>query len=190
MAANSSGLWDDRDDRPEHNDDQPRGYRVEDDNNLEEKDLKTKYLFGDGKMKNADAPGMEGHPEGGQKFGQENLTPSGNDEGNPPQNAKDNNPYFKRKEPSEEHPENSNFRSKEQSGSPDYQQVKPKNEGGESGKKQQEQAQQEDQNTYQEGTADNDGQTNIPGPNELPDQQKVGEDNDGKRGDGKYHVET
>ncbi len=34
---------------------------------------------------------------------------------------------------------------------------------------------------YQEGTADNDGQqeTNIPGPIELPDQQKVGEPDPG-----------
>jgi hypothetical protein len=36
--------------------------------------------------------------------------------------------------------------------------------------------------TYQEGTADND-QTNIPGPNEVPDQQKVGENIDGDEKD-------
>jgi hypothetical protein len=29
--------------------------------------------------------------------------------------------------------------------------------------------------SYQEGTADGDGDVNIPGPNEVPDQQKVGE---------------
>ena len=45
------------------------------------------------------------------------------------------------------------------------------------------------QESQQEGTADKDGngKPNIPGPNELPDQQKVGEDNDD---DEKYHVET
>jgi hypothetical protein len=41
----------------------------------------------------------------------------------------------------------------------------------------------------QQGTADNDGKNNdkpnIPGPLEVPDQQKVGEDNDEK-----YHIET
>jgi hypothetical protein len=40
--------------------------------------------------------------------------------------------------------------------------------------------------TYQEGTADND-QTNIPGPNEVPDQQKVGENIDDDERD---HIET
>jgi len=41
-------------------------------------------------------------------------------------------------------------------------------------------------NTYREGTADND-EPNIPGPNELPDQQKVGEDVDD---DDRGHIET
>lgn len=128
----------------------PNAYRVEDDSNLDEKDLKTHYLFGDGKMKDPNAPGMEGQGMGGQAFGQNNLTPSGNDKDNPSQTAGTGNAYFNRTQPAEEHPENSNF--------------KPGKEA----------------NTYQEGTADNDGkgdeQINIPGPNELPDQQKVGED--------------
>jgi hypothetical protein len=117
----------------------PKAYRVEDDDNLEEKDLKTHYLFGEGKMKSTTDPGMEGQGMGGEKFGDNNLTPSGNDKGNPPQNAGTDNAYFNRTQPAEEHPENSNFEPKEQEGQP-----------------------------------------NIPGPNELPDQQKVGEDNGGK----------
>jgi hypothetical protein len=40
--------------------------------------------------------------------------------------------------------------------------------------------------TYRERTADND-EPNIPGPNEVPDQQKVGEDADNE---GKEHIET
>ena len=44
---------------------------------------------------------------------------------------------------------------------------------------------------YYEGTDDNDGeqQTNIPGPIELPDQQKVGEPDPGNT-DENDHVET
>jgi hypothetical protein len=118
----------------------PDAYRVEDDDNLEEKDLKTHYLFGEGKMKSATDAGMEGQGMGGEKFGDNNLTPSGNDKANPPQNAGTGNAYFNRTQPAEEHPEDSNFEPKEQEGQP-----------------------------------------NIPGPSELPDQQKVGEDNDGKR---------
>jgi hypothetical protein len=49
------------------------------------------------------------------------------------------------------------------------------------------------QSPYREGTADNDDkdneQTNIPGPNELPDQQKVGEPDPGNN-DEEDHVET
>jgi hypothetical protein len=149
----------------EHNENSPKpnAYRVEDDDNLEEKDLKTHYLFGDSEMKDPNAPGMEGQGMGGQAFGQNNLTPSGDDKDNPSQNAGQGNAYFNRTQPAEEHPENSNF--------------KPGNQD----------------NTYQEGTADNDGkgtgQTIIPGPNEVPDQQKVGEGL-GRQDDGKDHIET
>ena len=43
------------------------------------------------------------------------------------------------------------------------------------------------QKGYQEDTPDNNtnGKPNIPGPGEVPDQQKVGEDDEDK-----YHVET
>jgi hypothetical protein len=139
----------------------PNAYRVEDDDNLEEKDLKTHYLFGDSKMKSTTDPGMEGQGMGGQKFGENNLTPAGNDKANPPQNAGEDNAYFRRRQPAEEHPEDSNFEA-------------------------------------------NNDQPNIPGPGELPEQQKVGEDtpkpqekyregtadDDGYSASGKWHVET
>ena len=118
----------------------PNAYRVEGDKNLEEKDLKRTYLFGHAKMKSVDDPGMEGQGMGGQSFGEGNLTPAGNDEANPPQNAGEGNPYFRRTQPAEEHPEDENFIPRDQEGGP----------GKES-------------------------EFYIPGPQELPDQQKVGE---------------
>ena len=119
----------------------PEAYRVEEDNSLEEKDLKRTYLFGKGEMKDTRAPGMEGQGMGGQSFGKNNITPAGNDRDNPPQNAGEDNAYFKRTQPAQEHPEDENFVANNQEGSP------------RTGKE----------------------QPNIPGPNELPDQQKVGE---------------
>lgn len=119
--------------------DKPNAYRVDDDKNLEEKDLKRTYLFGDAKMKSTDDPGMEGQGMGGHSFGENHLTPAGNDEANPPQNAGEGNPYFRRTQPAEEHPEDENFVARDQEGGPG----KP--------------------------------EPNVPGPQELPDQQKVGE---------------
>jgi len=135
---------DEHDVKNDENSSKPNAYRVEDDDNLEEKDLKTHYLFGEGKMKSTSDPGMEGQGMGGEKFGENNLTPAGNDKDNPPQNAGEDNAYFARTQPAEEHPEDSNFEAKDQEGGP--------------GK----------------------DQPNIPGSNELPDQQKVGEDKGGK----------
>jgi hypothetical protein len=133
-----------KNDRDNHSD-QPNAYRVDDDNNADEKNL-VRSLVGDDEKK----PVTEGQPMGGENFGSNNVTPSGDDKNNPSQNAGYSNAYFRRTEPAEEHPENSNFKPDE---NPEY----------------------------QEGTADNDGESNakpnIPGPNELPDQQKVGEDN-------------
>lgn len=129
--------------QPTDNSVKPNAYRVDDDDNLEEEDLKRTFLFGEGKMKSTTDPGMEGQGMGGQNFGGNNLTPAGNDPANPPQNAGEGNAYFRRTQPAEEHPENENFVAREQEGGP--------------GKE--------------------DAETNIPGPNELPDQQKVGEDN-------------
>ncbi|HTK19608.1 MAG TPA: hypothetical protein VL442_08855 [Mucilaginibacter sp.] len=120
----------------------PNAYRVDDANNLEEKDLKRTYLFGDAKMKDADAPGMEGQGMGGQSFGENNITPAGNDKANPPQNAGEENAYFRRTQPAEEHPENENFVVQNQEEAPGTTKSRP----------------------------------NIAGPQELPDQQKVGED--------------
>jgi hypothetical protein len=119
--------------------DKPNAYRVKDDKDLEEKDLKRTYLFGDAKIKSTEDPGMEGQGMGGHSFGENNLTPAGNDEANPPQNAGEGNPYFRRTQPAEEHPEDENFVPRDQEGGP--------------GK----------------------SEPNIPGPQELPDQQKVGE---------------
>ena len=118
----------------------PNAYRVEDDDNEDEKDL-TRF---DDKR-----PISEGEPMGGQNFGSNNVTRAGNDPANPAKNSGNSNGYFKRTEPAEEHPENSNFKPGEQA-------------------------------VYNEGTVDNDGEAddkpNIPGPGELPDQQKVGEE--------------
>lgn len=88
----------------------PHGYHVEDDNNLEEKDLKRNYLFGSSEDADANQPGMEGEGYGGHNFGKTVVTTSGDDPANPSQNAGSTNPYFKRTEPSEEHPENNNFK--------------------------------------------------------------------------------
>jgi len=60
-----------------HRDGKPNGYRLEDDDNLEEKDLKRTFLFGDAEMKSTNDPGM-----GAQNFGKNNVTPAGNDQGN------------------------------------------------------------------------------------------------------------
>src|SRR6218665_915048 len=86
----------------------PNAYRVEDDNATEEKDLKG--ILG-GEVKDANAPGMEGEGAGGHKFGEINNTPSGDDKNNPSRNAGYSNGYFARTEPSDEHPENNNFKA-------------------------------------------------------------------------------
>lgn len=70
-------------------------------------------------------PVREGQPAGGQKFGEDNNTPSGDDKNNPSENAGYTNEYFRRTEPSEEHPENTNFKPAEQEGEPDYDSAQP-----------------------------------------------------------------
>jgi hypothetical protein len=130
----------------------PSAYRVEDDDNLEEKDLKRTYLFGDSKVKSTNAPGMEGQGMGGENFGQNILTPSGDDKANPSQNAGYTNAYFRRTEPSEEHLEDSNLVAENQLGKPgDY---SDQQKAGEDEGKQNLTPQQD----YQEGTDDNDRQ--------------------------------
>jgi len=162
----------------------PTGYRVDDDDNIEEKDLERSFIYDEDKEK----PGMEGKPMGGQNFGNNNLTPAGDDKNNPSQSAGYSNAYFDRTEPSEEHPEDTNFKAAEQDGAPDYEKTQshaditndsPKPETRERGNGENDRPHKSE--SYQEGTADNDGQqqTNIPGPIELPDQQKVGESDPG-----------
>ena len=129
-------------------------------------------------------PIREGEPMGGHRFGENAITPSGDDKNNPSKNAGYNNAYFGRTEPSEEHPEDTNFRPADQEGAPNYDKAQPyskmtaqdpKPEPVERGNGENDRPHKSA--PYVEGTDDNDGQqqTNIPGPIELPDQQKVGE---------------
>ncbi|NCD71880.1 hypothetical protein [Mucilaginibacter agri] len=139
---------------------EPRGYHVDDDKNLKEKDLKRHYLFGEAHMADPDSPGHEGVGDGGQNFGKTNVTTSGDDSANPSRNAGYTNAYFKRTEPAEEHPENSNFKPAHQEGS-------PTKDG---------QGQSTNSNIYQEGTSDYDGGTQKGEPaNANPVQNKIGD---------------
>jgi hypothetical protein len=146
-------------------DNKPHGYRVEDDSNLEEKDLRRTYLFGKGnEEKTGNEPNMEGNGTGGQRFGKSSDTPSGDDKNNPSQNAGYTNEYFRRTEPSDEHPEDNNFKDPNQLGQPNYTQAADASKTGQS----------DFENTGPTKDAE-DKEINIPGPNELPDQQQVGE---------------
>lgn len=126
--------------------DKATGYRADNENGTEEKDLKGNPLFGRGEMHEV----REGQPMGGQSFGHDgNPTPTGDDKDNPSRNAGYTNGYFARTKPSEEYTDNNNFKAPEQQGEPDYSKA----------------------------------QVNIAGPQEVPDQQKVGEDTED-------HIET
>lgn len=171
----------------------PTAYEVKDDDNLEEKDLRrTTFMFGS-EEKDGTEPDMESNGAGGHRFGENANTPSGDDGNNPSQNAGYSNEYFRRSEPSEEHPENNNFRDPNQLGQSNYTEATgaaptgqsdeentgPEKEGGEDSSEENKDEQNE---TYQEGTADNDGATSgtnadgdVAGYGELPEQQKVGE---------------
>ncbi|WP_114937029.1 hypothetical protein [Mucilaginibacter endophyticus] len=185
MELRDEELSSDELNRPEQEENKPNAYRVEDDHNEEEKDLKRSYLFGSSEMKSPDDEGMEGKGMGGQNFGQNNITPAGNDKDNPSQMAGNNHEYFNRTQPAEEHPENSNFKDPNQAGNANYSDVISASQNGRSdedtGETETDDKKPNPQQPYQEGTADDDGysekkqQTNIPGPNEVPDQQKVGE---------------
>ncbi|CAN5185764.1 hypothetical protein BH09BAC6_BH09BAC6_33980 [soil metagenome] len=194
MIANNDDLADDRDIHPRSvNSGKAGGYQVDDDG-VEEKDLERTFLFGDGGEENTQKPVREGEPMGGQAFGKNNNTPAGDDKNNPSQNAGYSNAYFARTEPSEEHPENSNFTAPKQDGQPDYSKAEskrpvtdemPKPEKVERGNGENDRP--HPQEPFREGTADID-EPNIPGPGEVPDQQKVGEelDDPGERD----HIET
>ncbi|MDB5001461.1 MAG: hypothetical protein JWP67_1938 [Mucilaginibacter sp.] len=153
-------------------DNKPHAYRVEDDSNLEEKDLRRSFLFGKGdEEKTGNEPNMEGSGTGGQRFGKSSDTPAGDDKNNPSQNAGYTNEYFRRTEPSDEQPENNNFKDPNQLGQPNYTQAADASKTGQSDEENTGPV--KDADGYARGTTGSN--TNIPGPNELPEQQQVGE---------------
>ncbi len=104
-------------------------------------------------MKSVNDPGWKAKEWAVSNFGQNNLTFSGDDKANPSQYAGYDNAYFRRNEPSEEHPEDSNF-------IPLDQEQLPGIPAPGSPAKQGEQHRQapNPQQEYREGTADDDGQ--------------------------------
>jgi len=161
MLYKEDEIKNDRDNHSEAS--KPNAYRV-DNENKEEKSEPVQQT----------KPVREGQPMGGQNFGSNNVTPAGDDKNNPSQNAGYTNEYFRRTEPAEEHTESNNFKSQDQEGRSDYDKATSKEpDPDRNGDKPQ------PKQGYEEGTADNDGKSNvepnIPGPNELPDQQKVAE---------------
>ncbi|MFD1256746.1 hypothetical protein ACFQ3S_08050 [Mucilaginibacter terrae] len=153
------------------------GYKVEDDDNLEEKDLKRSFLGGEDA--NPNQHGYESHGMGGESFGEINETRSGDDLANPSRNAGYTNDYFKRTEPLQEHPENQNFKPVEQEGEPDMNQGKEEVAGYREAPEQQKVGGvEDDHNQTQEGTSDNDG-----------DQQKVNQDDSDTPGTAYYKPE-
>ncbi|TSJ36390.1 hypothetical protein FO440_23095 [Mucilaginibacter corticis] len=91
----------------------------------------------------------EGQPNGGENFGKNNITQAGNDDNNPAQNAGEDNAYFNRKQPAEEHTESNNFKPLDQEGSPDYAKAQ-------TGKSDNDPKRDPSKQTYEEGTADDD----------------------------------
>ncbi|WP_295798382.1 hypothetical protein [Mucilaginibacter sp.] len=181
MEFNNNKHLDDWDSSPNKPADKPNAWRVNDDKNLTEERL-ARNLYG--KSENNMKPVKEGQAMGGHSFGKNSKTPAGDDRNNPSQNAGYTNAYFARTEPSEEHPEDTNFKVKSQDGEPDYAKAQPySNWHNETPKPEKPEERGDGENdrpheetSYQEGTADNENEPNIPGPNEVPDQQKVGED--------------
>lgn len=164
MNINDKDVLNDEDHSATENKTQVNAYKIEDEKEQDEKSL-TNFLSSDSDIN----PVKEGTPSGGQNFGKNNLTPAGNDQNNPSQYAGNTNPYFDRKEPSEEHPEDSNFTAKEQDGGPDYDKAQPgftvkdevtKPEKLERGNDKNDRPHETE--PYAEGTIDND-ETNVPG---------------------------
>lgn len=189
MKFNDEELSDRQDEPGNAENEKPNAWRVDDEDNPDEDALQT-GLRGESERKQV----TEGQPMGGQNFGKNNVTPAGDDKNNPSQNAGYTNAYFARTEPSEEHPEDTNFKSPNQEGRPDYSKAQPtakttnempKPEKVERGNGENDRPHKG--NTYQEGTADNENEPNNPGPGEVPDQQKVGERN---ADDDRDHIET
>lgn len=154
--------------------DKASGYRSDNGDGTEEKDLKGNPLFGRGEMREV----TEGQPMGGQSFGEDgNPTPTGDDKDNPSRNAGYTNGYFARTKPSEEYTADNNFKSPDQQGSADYDKAQASVGGS-------------DYLNDQQDEADNNDNTpnNIAGPQEVPEQQKVGES--GGQNDEQDHIET
>lgn len=180
------------DESPNKTGEKPSAWRVDDEKNLTEEHLE-RNLYG--KAESNMKPVKEGQAMGGHSFGKSNVTPAGDDRNNPSQNAGYTNPYFARTEPLEEHPEDNNFKARSQDGAPDYAKAQPyanwknetpKPEPPERGNGENDRPHEE--TGYREGTIDNENEpnVNIPGPNEVPDQQKVGEQKDEEI----EHIET
>jgi hypothetical protein len=176
MDLNNQPLPNTPEDVRQHDDTKPSATRVDDDGNADEASLKRNYIIG-GEMKNANAPGMEGEGMGGHKFGHENHPPTGDDPANPSRNAGYTNGYLARTEPLQERPEDNNFKAQHQQGEPNYQTAKSPEPNKDN--------QQEQQNTDGQSNTEHDEQHHhrqdygsdapeIPGPNEKPEQQKVG----------------
>jgi hypothetical protein len=169
--------------------DGPRARYAEESDELSEADLHLKLFEG-----NEKSLVREGQPMGGQNFGKSNNTSAANDKNNPSRYAGTSNPYFNRAEPMEEHPENSNFKVPDQEGSPDYDKARPdafRNSGEPKPEKIERGNGENDRphkggDQYQQEAIEN-GQPNLADPNELPDQQKEGEDIDEDERD---HIET
>ena len=136
-----------RDDNSQSAGNKPNAYKVNDDDDVEASSVTDA------------APIREGQPMGGHNFGNNNNTPAGDDKNNPSQNAGYSNEYFRRTEPSEEHPENTNFKVDDQDGAPDYnsahaQESSPDEDNG---IENHHESDPNPQAPYREGTADNDG---------------------------------
>lgn len=181
MELDNEQLTNTQDEVKQHtNDAKPTAYRVDDDDETDEASLRKNYIIG-GEMKDANAPGMEGEGMGGQEFGGNSNPPTGDDPANPSRNAGYSNGYFARTAPLEEHPENNNFKAESQQGQPDYEQATAGNPDEDSEQK----SAGEQGNTSEPGKADfkeedqsgpdyGSNAPEIPGPSEVPDQQKVG----------------
>jgi len=121
MLFNENNRQNEQDERSAEKD-KATGYRADDNEGTEEKDLKGNPLFGRGEMREV----REGQPMGGQSFGQDgNPTPTGDDKDNPSRNAGYTNGYFARTKPSEEYTADNNFKSPDQQGSADYDKAQP-----------------------------------------------------------------
>jgi hypothetical protein len=183
MEFNREEFSHDRDNHVKQADPKPNAWRVNDSDNLDENDLRGRR--GDSNRH----PVMEGKPMGGHNFGKNNLTSTGDDKNNPSQNAGYSNAYFARSEPSEEHPENSNFKPQDQDGRPNYSKAQPSNITGEMPKPEKVERgngvndrPHKGGDAYQEGTADNENE-----PGQSQEQQQADERvNDDER----EHIET